>query len=354
MSHQILDNMIAWKNEVPWQGLGYEVPANATGAEMLKIAKLDWRVQRRSIAMRSGDSNDRQKLLVDPLRNFRAIVRADNDYVFQVAKKLYMPVQNEEIVEFFREFCEAGHASMETVGGLNGGGIVWALARLNSGTTTKLQDVDELRGYLLLATSHTGQMRTIGKATQTRVVCWNTLSAALSEKNKQFAMKHTRKFDEGVKAEAKAIMGMAIEQVQKTNELSAKLAKVTLTTSDRVQFLRTLLNIEKKEDEQPIEPSKQQVDDALAFLEGQITDADLKSLGKQGQDILEAIYQSPGAKLPTADGTLWGVVNGVTYYADHMRSRSQDLRLQNAWFGATDKLKIDAMNLALQMAGVNV
>jgi len=45
-------------------------------------------------------------------------------------------------------------------------------------------------------------------------------------------------------------------------------------------------------------------------------------------------------------------VNGVTYYADHMRSRSQDLRLQNAWFGSTDKLKSDAMNLALQMAGV--
>jgi hypothetical protein len=116
-------------------------------------------------------------LLTSQLAGFRAIVRADTNEVYQVATDKYHPVQNIEIVNFFKEFCEAGHATMETVGGLKGGAIVWALAKLNGGTNVKLQGIDELEGRMLLATSHDGSIRTIGLLTQIRVVCWNASSA---------------------------------------------------------------------------------------------------------------------------------------------------------------------------------
>jgi hypothetical protein len=95
-------------------------------------------------------------------------------------------------VDFFHEYCNAGHATMETVGGLRDGAVVWALARLNGGSTRTIGANDELRGYMLLATSHDGSLRTIGKPTQVRVVCHNTLTAAVGEKTANtFSMKHT-------------------------------------------------------------------------------------------------------------------------------------------------------------------
>lgn len=370
MSHQIQDNMIAWKNEMPWHGLGYEVPANATGAEMLRIAKLDWAVQRRAIAMRPGDGN-KQVMLTAPLANFRAIVRQDNDQVFQVSTDRYEPVQNREIVEFFREYCEAGHATMETVGGLKGGAIVWALAKLNGGSDAILGGVDALKGYMLLATSHDGSLRTIGKPTNVRVVCWNTLSASLGisggrlgkQEIKEFRMKHTRKWSPEVAAEAKAIMGLAIEQVQASNALAGMLSKIKIDGKGKIKFLRTLLNLDKAEEQsvvvEPTEDEIERVLNATAVASGSVygvndvSESDVKDLGRAGQGILEAVYTSPGSKLATADGTLWGLVNGVTYYADHVRGRSQDTRLANAWFGAGDNLKTDAVKLAVQTAGIN-
>jgi hypothetical protein len=38
-------------------------------------------------------------------------------------------------------------------------------------------------------------------------------------------------------------------------------------------------------------------------------------------------------------GTLWGAVNAVTYYADHVRAGSVAERLDSAWFGAGNTLK---------------
>src|ERR1700677_1407236 len=223
MPAMIENNMMAWKGEKPGDGLGFEVQPGSTGQQMLETAGLNWLVQRRHLAMRPGNG-DRSIMLTSELDSYRAIVREDTDQVFQVASNRYHPTQNAEIVDFFREYCEAGHAEIETVGGLRNGAVVWALAKLNGGSSTSLAGVDELRGYMLLATSHDGSLLTVGKPTQTRVVCWNTLSAALGIRGKngrlgeketrEFRMKHTRKFGTEERKQAQEVMGMAIQQVQ--------------------------------------------------------------------------------------------------------------------------------------------
>ena len=200
MAHMIENNMMAYAGQTPWHGLGFNVPEGTTGADMLKIAGLDWKVQRRNLAMRDAVGSQ-SHMLTSPLASFKAIVRSDTDHVFQVASDRYQPLQNAAVVAFFREYCEAGHAKMETVGGLRDGAVVWALARLNGGSTAVIGDAssalggDELRGYMLLATSHDGSLRTIGKPTQVRVVCHNTLTAAIGTRDKgTFTMKHSAKF----------------------------------------------------------------------------------------------------------------------------------------------------------------
>lgn len=64
---------------------------------------------------------------------------------------------------------------------------------------------------------------------------------------------------------------------------------------------------------------------------------------------------SPGSGLESARGTLWGAVNGVTYYADHMApARNDSNRLMSSWFGANEGLKEKAMQTAMEMAGKGV
>ncbi len=349
MAHMIEDNMIAYKNQTPWHGLGTLVNANATGNEMLAAAKMDWEVKRRQLAMRGADGTG---LLTAQLTNYRAIVRSDNDHVFNIATDSYQIVQNSQIIDLFREYCEAGHASMETVGAIKGGAIVWALAKLN-GATTVINGIDQVDGYVLLMTSHDGTIQTIGKGTQIRVVCWNTLSAALHGKA-QFKMKHSTKWTPEKAAEAKVSMGLVVEQMQELNAVSEKLAKVSIDDADWLEFMAQLIGKENVLKASGTEMTgadvlywNEFVNDVKHGKAVQGTD-----LTRMAREIQTATVDSPGAALATANGTLWGAVNGVTYYADHMRGRTQDNRLTSAWAGDSEILKTSAMRVAVEMAGI--
>ena len=378
MAHMIEDNMMAYVGAKPWHGLGFEVPVGATGQQMLEIAGLNWLVQRRALAMRSINADgtvNRDTMLTAELDSYRAIVRADTNQVFQVASDRYHPVQNPEIVDFFRQYCEAGHASIETMGGLRNGAVVWALAKLNGGSTATLAGVDELRGYMLLATSHDGSLLTIGKPTQTRVVCWNTLSASLGLHggklgkiaDKEFRMRHTRKFGPSERENAQKTMGMAIEQVQATNELAAKLSTVKIDGKGRTEFVNRLLGtnagatIETTIKVAEVDHSAmgKSILDSI-ILNTHIASVQAKStpeteeFNRVGKAIIDAIVSSPGSNLSTAKDTLWGAVNGVTYYADHAaKTRSDGNRMFSSWFGPNETLKRDAVTIAASMAGIS-
>ena len=356
MAHMIENNMISWKGETPWHGLGVQVEPNMTGMEMLKSAKMDWQVQRRALAMRNAQG---QGLLSDPLKNFRAIVRVDTDEVFQVASDRYFPVQNAQIIDFFRAYCEAGHATMEVVGGLKGGAIIWALAKLNGESDATIGKTDAMKGYMMLATSHDGSIQTVGQATNVRVVCWNTLSAAMSDRSSQFRLKHSAKWNVQRADDARRTMGMAIESIAQQNEVASKLSQVKIDQKGREQFVMRLLGgqdiltqavANTTQDHQSMGAGL--LDSIVAAHTANAQGADDKDLGRLGKAILDAIINSPGADLPTAKNTMWGAVNGVSYVVDHTRGRGQDTRLASAFFGDGDRLKRSAMNVAMDMAGV--
>lgn len=383
MAGRIQNNQLAWAGATPWHGKGHKVDlallATMTPEEKIKYwlnpsgdqeSSLDWKVQRRAIAMRDSKGVE---MLTSPLENFRAIVREDTDEVFQVATKRYQPMQNEEIVAFFSQYCEAGHATMETVGAIDGGAKIFALAKLNGGTETFVGNVagtvagiDKLQGYMLLATSHDGSLRTIGKPTQVRVVCWNTLSLAIwndgddgkswTKQPGVFTMKHSRKWTSTVADEAKKVMGMAIESVTRMNETAQRLAKVSIDDKGRMEFVKRLIG-----GESILEQVMSNTNDPTA-LKGSLLDAvvqghqDAKEdepsdVNRVGKAVLAAMLNSPGSQLPTAKDTMWGAVNGVTYYVDHERGRTQDSRLGGAWFGTGDTLKREAVKVAMDLAG---
>ena len=56
-----------------------------------------------------------------------------------------------------------------------------------------------------------------------------------------------------------------------------------------------------------------------------------------------------GSTLPTAQDTLWGLLNAVTEHVDHYQGRSNDTRIRSAWFGQGENLKLKAKDTLLTM-----
>ncbi len=324
MSHVV--ETMAWTNEVPWHGLGYQVPGNLTPKQMLKAAKLDWNVSLRKLHGEAPQG-------VVAIKEFFALVRDSDNSVFDVVGSRWKPTQNEEAFEFFNEFVHAGDATMETAGSLHGGRMVWGLANLKR--SFKLKGGDEVKGYMLVALPHEQGKSIRALLTQIRVVCNNTITMALNAgAGEGFRMSHRRIFDALMQETAKRTLGIAREGFDQQAEIATKLASTTLTREDSLKFLAEL-----------IEPS---------LLKSELSLEELiagSRVPKQFKLCALSLDKAPGQQLPSAKGTLWGTVNAVTYAADHLFGKGQDQRLSKAWFGSAANLKNAAVKLALKKAG---
>lgn len=311
MSHNV--ETMAYTNEVPWHGLGDKVAGNLTPKEMLKAAKLNWRVDRVPLFTADGDE----------VPGFAGLQRSSDKSVLDIVGSRYQPTQNEDVFEFFREFTEAGKAKMETAGSLRGGRYVWSLANLNASFT--LKGGDRVNGYLLIASPHQQGKSLVIKFTTIRVVCNNTLTLALGAAGNTWRMNHRRTFDTITQAEAKDALGIAREQLGEFETNARTLSKIKMTRADAIKALA-----------QVFQPDFE-VKDLLK-------DSDLLNL--KMRVLLDVNEKAPGADPNTA----WGVLNAVTYYADHVASRTPDKRLTNAWLGKTANQKETVLEALLELA----
>jgi len=73
---------------------------------------------------------------------------------------------------------------------------------------------------------------------------------------------------------------------------------------------------------------------------------DPKEQNKHLSEILWSINKAPGA----TPNNGWGVLNGVTHWADHMAGNKADARLFNSWLGERSRLKLAVNDALLEMA----
>lgn len=311
MSHNV--ETMAWTNAVPWHGLGYRVADTLSTDEMLKAAKLDWKVERRDMFLKGQKT---------PIEGFAALTRDSDESVLDVVGSRYTPIQNDEAFEFFREFVEAGKAKMETAGSLNGGRYVWGLANLNR--SFKMSGDDRVNSYLLVACPHQQGKSLIIKFTNIRVVCNNTLTLALREGGNEVRIAHRAAFDSDTMSRAKDILGIAREQMGEFEQNARRLSKVKVNKNEAAKLLAQVFTPK--------------------FDMGKIDDFDAHT--PRLEALMAAYENAPGA----TPGTAWGVLNAATYYADHMASRTSDKRLSNAWLGRTANQKEALLENLLELA----
>lgn len=329
MAHLV--ETMAYAGAVPWHGLGVPVEADLTPIEMMQAADLDWTVSKRP-AYTLNESEWHEGVGVMPVDGHHFITRDSDNSILSHCGDDYVPIQNEEIFDFFKKFTEAGHMTMETAGSLKSGSEIWGLAKISS--DFQLPGGDEVKGYLLINQPHLcGKAMTI-KFTPIRVVCNNTLTVALRDGGAAFRMPHIRAFDEDVRQAAEEALGLSKARRVEFQKQAEFLASKQFTGETVANFVAELyqkdLFVEKAKDPE------------LIMREKFTRTADM---------VMTAIDQSPGATLKAAKGTWWGALNGVTFVEDHQR-RGQETgnAMHSAWFGAGAARKGKALEKAIEYA----
>jgi hypothetical protein len=168
MAHLV--ETMAYAGEVPWHGLGVQVPSDLSPEQMLDKAGLNWTVEKKPAFFEMDD----KKFPV----GWSALTRSSDNSVLDIVSNDWNPVQNHEAFNFFEEYCRVGDMDMHTAGSLKNGQIVWALAKVKD--SFELFKGDQVDSYLLFTNPHRfGQAIDI-RFTPIRVVCNNTLQAALN------------------------------------------------------------------------------------------------------------------------------------------------------------------------------
>jgi phage/plasmid-like protein (TIGR03299 family) len=312
MSHEleILENgeaaMAYTGSEKPWHGLGKQVPADLTAAQMMKAANLDWTVSKRGTWFYDQQGNLLQS-------GDQVLVRDSDNRVLTTVKDSWKPVQNSEAFDFFHDFVNAGDMSMDTAGSLKDGKIVWALAKLNN--TFEIFGGDVTESYLLFSNPHQYGKTVNIRLVNTRCVCANTLTLALGESAKfQVKLNHSREFNAD---KAKEAIGIAKNQI----ELYKK----------KAEFLGLSKYDDKKVEE--------------FFVKVYGNGQDKTRTTEQALEILET---QPGSQY--AKGSWWQAFNAVTYMNSHILGRSEASRLESNWYGSSADRSERALELALDYA----
>lgn len=322
---------IAYIGDEPWHGLGQRLTPGASLDIWQCEAGLDWEAKRAGVRFdrKIVDVGGVEMPVLTDAKEHHVLYRSDTGGVLSVVSPKYQPVQPRQIIEFYRDLTEKYGYQLETAGSLKGGRKIWALA--NTKNVTQLRGGDEVRGYLLLATSFDGSMSTQARFTSIRVVCNNTLTCAAESGRADVIVPHSTAFDaDKVKLDLK--VGDAWEA------FSAQAAQMSKRIVNRDESVNFFLDVYYG------------LDTSEKIKEFRKDEDNDKRVEKFAARLQHALFNSPGAHMESARGMLWGLVNAVTFDVDHtLPSRNQENRLNKAWFGQGNALKQRAWDKALRM-----
>ena len=303
---------IAFAGQTPWHGLGQALTPDASIETWTREAGLNYTVNESPVLFQTDATT-----MPEEFKGRKVLHRSDTGGALAVVSDGYRVVQPADVMGFFGKLVELGGFQMETAGVLSHGRRVWALAKVNQGAD--VIEGDTVRPYVLLGTSYDGTMATVAKFTSIRVVCNNTITAALGrEHGGTVRVLHSERFNpDAVRME----LGIVGDNWERFLVQSRKLAGETMSKIEADAFVTALL--------EPFHNSRMDLKETRGY--------------KRIMDLFSG--QAIGADIPGVAGTRWAMLNSVTELVDHERGRSANTRIESAWFGTGAVLKNKALEL---------
>jgi phage/plasmid-like protein (TIGR03299 family) len=333
MAHQFTSGVFL-NNQSAWHRLGTVLDGTLPAREAFRIAQADFTVAGRLLY----DADMR------PIEGYQAITRTDSGTVLSVMNQTYTLVQNEQLIRV----AEALHedATMDAVCVLAEGRKVTFTARIRAAEGDVLRG-DTVQQYLVGCTSHDGSIAFQVLFSPIRVVCQNTLSAALghaaqsSQKGKICRIRHTR----NANALIAQLPGLIDLQRQRFTGGLAELRAMAATPCTATQFRSYIEGVfadqlsgtinDKRGDRSSARA--RQVEDLPAW----------ESLAHKFHG------RATGSDIPGVKGSVWGAYQAVTEFLSHDAGRAKDpteaarQRLESLYWGQGAQMLTRAHDLAL-------
>lgn len=328
MAHQINYNKknksysFAAYGEPAWHNLGVIVNQAMTAEEAIKLANMDYTVKKGNIQYFDDAGMPVQ------IEGVYANYREDNGDFLGLVKSRYEIVQNKDAFGFFDAIIESGEAIFHTAGVLGKGERIFVLAKLPEDFRIGGEVIEK---YILLTNSHDGSSSVIAGMTNIRVVCNNTLQAALKGLSNKVSVGHIS----GAKSklqEAHRVMGIASQYNLEVQEMFNRMTDVKMTEGQTRDFLEKVMMPEYKSDE----------------IKGD------KKLSTKLANMIDAATQfaltHPTQKTAEATGTLWGAYNAVSGYYNYIKNYdSAEAKFNSQFFGTANTKMLKSFNEAVAL-----
>ena len=333
MAHQLTQRedgsteFFSGSNQVAWHGLGKVVEGLATAKEAIKHAQIGWGVEQVPVYM---DSEQGQI----EIPGHYAVRRTDNFQALSIMSSRYTPIQNTEAFEFFDSVIGSGQAVWDTAGSLKGGARVFMQAILPGKLFLRSNPNDTTEKRIMFMTSHDGSSALTGLITPVRVVCQNTMNAALKNCSNQFKIYHRKNYQAKANEAAK-VLELSSAYFDDLQHVMNVLAEQEVTKTYVDGFVNALIPTRKEEEEVATRTENRRNEIVSLFKEG---------TGNNGK-------------------TRYDLYNAVTEYVDHRQNgrvtmarieKSAPLanveaeqRFERALFGAGASMKQRALDLLL-------
>lgn len=333
-----------YRGETPWHGLGTRVHEIPSIKAAMEAAGLNWDVALEAMHLADG------AIVPDRV----ASVRQSDRKVLGVVSPKYNLVQNQEAFDFFQPFLDQGMATLETAGSLFGGRRVWVLARVQSDDDVIVPGADDrVARYLTLANSHDGSLMVRAGLTPIRVVCNNTLSAAVHGSGSSFLKISHRSNASGMLAQLSKTFGDMNAKFDHAAATFRALANVELTEASLQKFLdaafpapkpRKTANLNEVAVDGQAEFSAL-LDKPVAARNG-VFSAELDGGQQMTTETKRRVHEKvralieggTGNDVKGVRGTAWAALNGATEYLSHYRGGEEQRFADNFTGGSGSPL----------------
>lgn len=198
----------------PWHREGAILHKAPSLKEALEVGGLDFDVDVRPLYLRMPTTPELPDVFTyERAADAFATVRTDREEVLGVVSGRYQPLQNHDAFGVLEPLLDAGLASLETGGALRGGRDVWMLVRFNvDSRAVREVFADEIIPFGMISNNHAGKRKVVLQETPIRVVCANTLGAALRDRRRAVGVRHTASVEARTTEAARTLWASLIER----------------------------------------------------------------------------------------------------------------------------------------------
>ena len=354
------------RKELAWHGLGQVIQNAVEPEEALKLANLDyevalapvyasfipkdctpiWNKDTNKFDMHStkfvGHIEDSLTKKGEIITDNKAVYRKDTLLPLGIVGNKYTPVQNIESLNFIYgilkqnpDIKERKDIVIETAGVLGNGERIFVTAKLPMGFKIG-EETDGTEMYIVFTNSHDGTSSLTAMVTPIRVVCNNTLTAALGNYKSKVSFRHTANIQNSMKQGA-SLLNIAYQGMNEVASAHTALLHICVDTAMVDELIcRAFLD-----DNQLLQVSKL----GMNYVSKDVISTNLRNTISDVRD-----YVDMGVGQNLNRGTAYWAYMGINSYINNgYNFKDYEAKFDNLSNGTLAKLDAKVLNQCLQL-----